>query len=74
MLTSGLVFGSRRFLKKVASRDSEKSLGDLETPQSPGEAQAEENKVTFNYFPPTFRIIRFRMINERRKVRFGCDK
>ena len=64
MLTSGLVFGSRRFLKKVASRDSEKSLGDLETPQSPGEAQAEENKVAFNYFPPTFRIIGFRIINE----------
>ena len=58
----------------MASRDSEKSLGDLETPQSPGEAQAEENKVTFNYFPHTFRIIGFRMINERRKVRFGCDK
>ena len=38
----------------MASRDSEKSLGDLETPQSPGEAQAEENKVIFNYFPPTW--------------------
>ena len=59
----------------MASRDSEKSLGDLETPQSPGEAQAEENKVTFNYFPPSkLRIIGFGMINERRKVRFGCDK
>ena len=67
------MFGSRRFLKKVASRDSEKSLGDLETPQSPGEAQAEENKVTFNY-SPQIRIIGFTMINERRKVRFGCDK
>ena len=53
LLTSGLVFVSRKFLKKVASRDSEKSLGDLETPQSPGEPQAEENKVTFNYFPST---------------------
>ena len=44
---SGLVFGSRRFLKKVASRDSEKSLVEETQARSPGELLPEDNKVDF---------------------------
>ena len=47
---TGLVFGSRRFLKKVASRDSDKSLvGSVEESggqaRTPGEIHIDDNKV-----------------------------
>ena len=50
---SGLVFGSRRFLKKVASRDSEKSLvGSVEETEqqarTPKELVPDDNKVDGN--------------------------
>ena len=52
MSWSGLVFGSRRFLKKVASRDSEKSFGvgsveESQAARTPGEILPEDNKVSF---------------------------
>ena len=46
---AGLVFGSRRFLKKVASRDSDKSLvGSVEeTEQARTPLLPDDNKVSF---------------------------
>ena len=49
---SGLVFGSRRFLKKVASRDSDKSLvGSVEETE-----QARTYHITYHISHITYHI------------------